>query len=192
MDFSDREMHEILKQLNPGYGDEPRSYDKNWAALQREQAERIQYDMNRCVRTASPTLLQHEKNYSFTYRRYDGAHWHTELCSVDLQQPKAGLTPSQYELRDNISTIMACTQHENFQWLTPETTKTFAFDSRYQLLRYGSAWYCCIDNAIYEESNRRQQKYKDYVEITFSTKNTPVFTIESTRATLDTLLRKNR
>lgn len=192
MDWNSKEIQSMIEELNPELKHKPVIHDANWAALQREQGTNIRYDMTRCVKTRSPTLLQHQNHYSFTYRRFDGAHWHTELCAVDLQQPKAGLTPSQYELRDNINTIMALKDIPRFQWLTPETQKTFAFDSRYQLLRYHNHWACCIDNAVYLESNRRQQKYKDYVEITFSTKNKPVFTIDSTKAILDKLLAKKQ
>lgn len=189
MDWSDNEIQEMLEELNPELKHSPITHDANWAKLQKEQRNRVVYDMSRTEKTKSPTLLKHENHYSFVYRRFDGSTWHTELCAVDTKMTKAGLTPNQFRLRSNINTIMTLKRGPKLEWITPETNKTFKFDSRYQLIRYENCWMCCIDDAVYMESNRRQQTYKDYTEITFSTKTAPVFTIDSTETILDRIIK---
>ena len=179
-----KDFDKLIQELNP-HVQTGKQYDVNWENLRREKSN----PFDKTVKTKTPTLLKHENHYSFTYRRYDGAHWHTELCAVDTKMTKAGLTSNQARLRDNIDTITALQGGPKLVWITPETNKTFKFDSSYQLLRYEDCWLCCINDAIYAESNRRQQRDRNYIEITFSTRNAPVFTIEQTNSILDRIIK---
>jgi hypothetical protein len=171
----------LIRELNPSL-QTGKDYDANWELLKRERVPLIDFEST--VKTQSPTLLEFERNYSFVYRRYDGAHWHTELREVDSVK---GLTTAQRQLKDSIDTLLALTHSGiHLKWRTPIVKKTNQFDPRYQLLTDGNTWYCCINDCVYEQSNRRQRKDKGYTEITFSTRKTPVFT----QTTVDLLLDK--
>lgn len=184
-DFTDDEIANIIAQINPDLS-KGREYDANWQNLRRERTN----PFDTVVKTKSPTLLEHQNSYSFVYRRYDGAHWHTELRYIDTEQRKVGLTREQRHLKDNIDTIWLYKNGPNKPvWITPIDQSTDQYDPRYQLIRIGAAWYCCIDNVIYETSNRRQPPNKEYHELTFSTRNEPVFSIESTEAILDKIIK---
>jgi hypothetical protein len=186
-DFSSDEIQDLIEQLNPDYQQHTgKDYDANWDKLRRERTD----PFAAVVKTKSPTLLQHPKNYSFVYRRYDGAHWHTELRSIDTEQRKVALTGEQKRLKDNIDTIWMYTNAPNkLVWHTPIDQSTDQYDPRYQLITIGAAWYCCIDNKIYETSNNRQPPNKAYQELTFSTAKPCVFSIQSTEAILDRILK---
>ena len=163
-----------------------KNYDSNWENLKRER----KMPFEKTVKTQTPTLLEFENNYAFTYRRFDGAHWHTELREIDTKYKKVGLTSTQRQLKENIDTIMVLKDFGGrIQWITPIIKACGSFDPRYQLLRLGTDWMICIDNSIYETSNRRRQESRNYTEITFSTKKQPVFTIDSTEAILDRIIK---
>lgn len=163
-----------------------KNYDSNWEKLKSERPNPFE----RTVKTQSPVLLEFENNYAFTYRRFDGAHWHTELREVDTKYKKRGLTETQKRLKENIDTIMVLKDFgERIQWITPTIKACGSFDPRYQLLRLGESWMICIGDSIYDTSNRRRQESRNYTEITFSTKQKPVFTLESTEEILNRIIR---
>lgn len=180
-------IQQMIKELNPGIvSGSGRDYDANWEKLKRETHN----PFGKTVKAQTPVLLEFEKNYAFTYRRYDGAHWHTELREVDTKYKTQGLTETQKHLKENIDTIMVLKHFgERIQWITPTIKACGSFDPRYQLLRLGSSWMICVDDKIYETSNRRRQESRNYTEITFSTKQSPVFTLDSTEAILDRILK---
>lgn len=183
------EINDLIKQLNPDL-EQGKIYDANWQKLRREQQQKIFYPLDNCVKTQTPTLLDFETNYSFTYRRFDGAHWHTEIRDIDTKFRKQGLTPLQKQLKDNIDTIFALKNFERKpQWITPVDKKTDNYDPRYQMVKIGSVWLCCIDNCLYESSSRRERQDRGYYEIRFSTNRKPLFTKESTDKILDRILK---
>jgi hypothetical protein len=179
-------IQQAIKELNPDLPmTKGRDYDANWENLRREKPN----PFDKTVKTKTPSLLEHPKNFSFVYRRYDGAHWHTELRDIDVEFAPTGLTGNQKKLKENIDTIFAIKSVDaKLIWITP-TNKSGDFDPRYQLVRLGNEWLCCINDALYECSNSRKQDYKEYVEHTFSTKNQPLFTLESTEAILDRIIK---
>lgn len=178
--LDDKQIDAIIQELNP-HLQTGKGYDVNWENLKKERVPVI--DFERTIKTKSPTLLEFERNYSFVYRRYDGAHWHTELREIDSVK---GLTCVQRQLKDSIDTLLAVTHSEiQLKWRTPIVKKTNQFDPRYQLLTDGITWYCCINDCVYEQSNRRLKQDRGYTEITFSTRNDPVFTQSTVDALLD-------
>ncbi len=179
---------EVMKELGLIQSQPPKNYDNNLESLRQER--KLKYDLNKCVKTQTPILLKHENNYSFQYRRWDGAHWHTELRQVDTERISQGLTEKQKRLKENIDLIFSL-KHFEFtpRWITPLEKGTNNFDPRYQLIRIGDIWCCVINNSVYESTNYRKQQYKNYIEISFSTKNEPLFTLESTEALLDKLIK---
>lgn len=178
--LDDSEVDALIQTLNP-HLQTGKQYDSNWELLKRERAPLI--DFERTVKTKSPTLLKFEHNYSFIYRRHDGAHWHTELREVDNVK---GLTSTQARLKDSIDSLLALTHSSiHLKWITPIDKRTKQFDPRYQLLTDGKIWYCCINDCVYEQSNCRYRADKGYAEITFSTNNPPVFTQSSLNKLLD-------
>jgi len=183
--LDDNEMAQMIAELNPQLV-KGKQYDANWENLRREKSN----PFDNTVKTKTPKLLEHSKNYSFVYRRYDGAHWHTELREIDTEFKKVGLTPNQKRLKENIDTIFVLKHFEHKAvWITPIVKKTDAFDPIYQLVRIGLEWYCCIDDALYAISNSRTPNYKEYVEHTFSTREEPLFTLESTETILDRIIK---
>lgn len=171
----------IIKQLNP-HLNVGKQYDTNWELLKQEKP--LHYDTEKTVKTQTPTLYVFEKNVGFSYRRHDGAHWHTELRELDPD--KSGLTPAQHRLRDSINTLANITNSDlPLTWMTPYK-KQGGFDPRYQILKTEDTWLCCINNKIYRASNCRTRKDKPLTEITFSTRNAPLFE----QSQLDTLLDK--
>lgn len=181
------DFSKLIEELNPQLNT-VRDYDANWANLRREVATKPD-PFARTVRTRTPALLEFEKNYSFVYRRYDGAHWHTELRDVDIKYQKSALTSEQRRLRENLATILALKDCEYTPvWITPVDQRTDQYDPKYQLVRIHTLWYCWINGGLYEVSNTRKQPGKTYHEHTFSTRNKPVFTLESTESLLDKLL----
>jgi len=179
---------EAMKELGLDQPQPAKTYDANWTKLKQERTPI--YDMSRCVKTQTPTLLKHEKNYSFQYRRWDGAQWHTELREVDTKHKKQGLNETQKRLKENIDTIFVLGKYPHKPlWITPIEKKTNSFDPRYQLIRIDNVWYCVIDHNVYEQSNTREIQNRGYSEITFSTKKEPVFTLELTEALLDRLIK---
>jgi hypothetical protein len=168
-----------------------REHDANWAALLREKNQKNRYNTDAVVKTQTPTLLKFEKNYSFVYRRFDGAQWHTELREVDTEYRCHGFTEKQKRLKENVDYILS---HSGFnysaKWITPVIKKTNQLDPAYQLIQIGDSWLCCINNSIYENSSYRHQPTRSYAELTFSTKAKPLFTLESTETILDKLIRK--
>lgn len=174
-------VYELNPQLQTG-----KQFDENWEKLKRERSN----PFDKTVKTKSPTLLEFEKNYSFVYRRYDGAQWHTELRDIDTEYRKTGLTPDQHILKDRIDTIMVLSDGGfKIKWITPVDQTSDRYDPTYQLLMINGSWYCCINNKIYATSNSRKPPNREYVEHTFSTKNPPVFTLESTNEILDRLVK---
>jgi len=188
--FDPRDIDRMIAELNPDINFKTvKHYDANWAALQQETKSKFKFDTSRCVKTKTPTLMKFEKHYGFVYRRLDGASWHTELRQIDTENRVIGLTPSQRTLKDNIDTIFALTTFEHkLRWITPTNKTTKEYDPCYQLLQFGSSWMCCINDEIYEASNTRSQTNRNYQEITFSTRQQPLFTLASTNQLLDKLI----
>mgnify|MGYP005995783937 CR=1 FL=1 len=188
IDFTDDEIKKLIEELNPGVFDHSKKFDLNWEELKREaQTYPIRYDLDRSVKTKTPTVLAYETGYfGFVYRRYDGAHWHSEYCTVDTEHYKCAMTENQNLLRDNINTCLNFLKLPRVQWITPENNGKF--DPRYQLMRCEDRWFCMIKDKIYEESSRRKQENKTYEEIYFSTNNKAVFTVEETNKLLDQLI----
>lgn len=186
--FDDRDIDQMIAELNPDINFKTvKHYDANWAALQQETKPK--FDTSRCVKTKTPTLMQFEKHYGFVYRRFDGTSWHTELRQIDTENRVRGLTPSQRTLKDNIDTIFALTTVEHkLRWITPTNKTSKEYDPRYQLLQFGSSWMCCINDEIYEASNTRRPPNRNHQEITFSTRQQPLFTLASTNKMLDKLI----
>lgn len=183
--LDDQEVDQLIKQLNPDLVG--KEYDANWEQLKRSHTT-SRYDFDRTVKTKTPTLLDFESHYSFLYRRSDGAHWHTELRDIDTEFHKQGLTSEQRRLKDNINTIFALKQFgSKCVWITPINKQNNCFDPTYQLLKIDDAWFCCIQEKIYAVSNTRTTT-RGYTEHTFSTKNNPLFTIESTEKILDRII----
>ena len=159
-----------------------REYDANWEQLRNERKPLI--DLERTVKTQTPTLLEFDKHVSFTYRRWDGAHWHTELRNIDTKAPPA-LATEQRTLKDSIDTVLAVTHStQKLSWYTPIDAQG-RYDPRYQLCKdANNKWYCCIDNSIYSCSNSRAKADRGYTQHTFSTREPAVFN----QHTLDKLL----
>lgn len=159
----------------------PKDYDQNWEALKRERAN----PFLKCVRTQSPALMLFEKHQGFVYRRWDGAHWHTELRNLSEQ---TAFTPAQAQLRDSLQTVCAVGKLRlNLQWYTPVHERSY--DPRYQLIHTGTEWWCVIDNCVYAESTRRQPENRGYTEVRFSTRKSPVFTPAQLASALDALIK---
>lgn len=159
----------------------PLEIDVNWQQL--KQSRKPKFDFHKTVKTQSPTLMLFEKHNGFVYRRWDGAHWHTELRQLDRA---LGLTSTQRRLKDSIDTLLVL-KHAGFKltWQTPLIKDSGDFDPRYQLLTDGEIWYCCINDKIYSQSNQRVRQDKGYTEITFSTRCDPIFTQHSVEQLLD-------
>lgn len=180
--LDETETDKIIRQLNPQLH-KGKQYDTNWELLKQEKP--LHYNTEKTVKTQTPRLYVFEKNVGFSYRRHDGAHWHTELRELDLD--KCGLTQAQHRLRDSINTLANVTNSDiKLTWITPYL-KSGAFDPRYQIIKTEDTWLCCIENKIYAASNRKERKDKAQIEITFSTTNKPVFE----QSQLDTLLDKH-
>jgi hypothetical protein len=177
--LTQKDLDALTAQLNPslqtGLG-----VDYNLQQLRSERSQIL--DFSTTVKTQTPTLLEFDKHWGFSYRRFDGASWHTELR--DVYEDHA-LTSTQRQLKDAIDTLQVLA-HTNLglKWITPRN-KNQQYDPRYQLLRQGNTWYCCIDLKIYQESTRRRRVDRGFTEITFSTKEKPVFDIETIDALLD-------
>lgn len=176
------EVDKLIQELNP-HLQTGIQLDTNWQKLKLERKPR--YDFDKTVKSQSPTVMLFENNQGFVYRRWDGAHWHTELRDID---EGTAFTASQRRLKDAIDTLQALTQNLNLKWITPLNKQSDSYDPRYQLVTQGDRWYCLIDNKLYEESNRRQQTGKTYTEITFSTRNKPIFDIDTINQLLDKLI----
>lgn len=188
--FNHREIAQMIEDLNPHKNFKTIQHtDANWSALEQEARNPLAYDTNRCVKTKTPTLMQFDNHYGFVYRRFDGTSWHTQLCQLDTNNTPTGLTALQRTLKDNIDTIFALTHAEHtLKWITPIDKKTKKFDTRYQLLQFGSSWMCCIDDAIYASSTQRRPPNRSHTEITFSTHAEPVFSVALTREILNRLI----
>ena len=181
------EIDQLIAQLNPQL-QTGKQYDANWEQLKRERKQKIDFD--RTTKTQSPTLMDFDSHQGFVYRRYDGAHWHTELRNLD--RDLTGLTPAQHTLKDLLDTLRVVTDLDvQTQWITPiKESKTF--DPRYQLIHTGKEWWCVINDCVYAESRRRRRENRGYTEITFSTKLEPVFTQQSLNTALDKIFAKEK
>lgn len=191
MDFGleQHEIDQLIEQLNPQQPQPTVTQDRNWQLLRQES--HIRRDpFQQTVKTKTPSVLEFEKHSGFTYRRSDGAHWHTELRNLDPK--KTAFTPQQHVLKDLLNTVFALTQSEHkIEWMTP-LTKQDEFDPQYQLFKYNNEWYCLIDNCAYAASNSTVPRGKNYRQITFSTREQPVFTIEQLNKILDKLTRTSK
>jgi hypothetical protein len=188
-EWQENEIQLLIDQLNP-HLQTPTHIDHNWQKLKLEQTQqKVLYDLNKTVKTQTPVLLEFDKNYSFSYRRWDGAHWHTEYREIETEGRCQGLTTLQKQFKDSLDTLFAI-GHANIKrtWITPLKRPEESFDPTYQLVKIDQEWFCLIDNALYAQSRRTKKSYKNYHEIGFSTRNPPVFTQEFIDKKLDQLL----
>lgn len=175
----------LIKQLNPEL-EKGRDYDNNWEMLKKEKQPL--FDLSRCVKASTPTLFVFENHFSFSYRRFDGAHWHTELRAVDIEQRSNGLTSEQRLLKDAVDTLLALTNSDfKLKWITPINQNTNQFDPRYQLIKMNDEWLCVINGKAYLESSNRVRQGRNHAEITFSTREKPVFDLNTINDKLDQL-----
>lgn len=179
------EIETIIEQLNPQL-QTGKAYDANWQLLKKENSQTEHYLLSGALKTQTPTLMLFDKHQGFVYRRWDGAHWHTELRNI--QRGKTAYSEQQSLLKDAWDTLLALTNTNiKTTWYTPYD-KQGTFDPRYQLIECDQTWYCFINNSVYEESNRRVKQARGYTEITFSTKCKPVFDLEMINQALDRLI----
>ena len=184
MDLTPEEQQQLILELNPHLA-KGVSVDANWTRLQLERAKpKPRFDTTHTVQTQTPTVLEFESHNSFTYRRNDGAHWHTELRNLDNTR---GFAPEQAQFVDSFNTLLSVQQLESFKWHTPITPQG-DYDTRYQLAKRNNTWYCLIDLKLYKASTRRLREDRGYTEIQFSTRNTPIATLEQCEELLDILL----
>lgn len=183
--LSQDELEQLTLELNPQL-QLGTAKDVNWQRLQLEQSTpRPLYDTQRTVRTKSPTLLDFDTHQGFVYRRWDGAHWHTETRNLTAQ---TGYTTQQALLLDSLRTVLAVGDVDlDIEVYTPH--KHEQLDTQYQLIKLNTEWMCVIGDSVYAESTRRTRDTRGYVEIAFSTRNEPVFTQHSLDTALDNLFK---
>lgn len=176
----------MIRELNPSL-DTGVNTDANWNKLREEQqSSKPRYDMTKTVKSQTPVLLDFDSHQAFTYRRWDGAHWHTEMRN--LQWGSTALQQEQAKFRDSFNTVMALTYKQKITWATPLTEKR-EYDPRYQLLCYNDKEYLCLINCVlYAQSTARHRQERGYTEISFNTRLEPVATQHTLELALDKLI----